>query len=136
MADLVVSNGVGYKRRNPWGVWALGAITFGIYHLVWYYKVNNELRNYGENVDPTLALLAVVLGWIIIVPPFVSFYRTAQRIYNVQERAGAGERMIPVLGLILWFFHVAVSFAPTYYQSQINKAWGALAASGAQVMPA
>lgn len=136
MADIVVSGGIGYKRRDPWGMWLLGAVTLGIYHLVWHYKVNNELRNYGEQVDPTIALLALVLGWIIIVPPFVTIYRTGQRILNAQVRAGAGERVVPVLGLLLLFFHIVVSFVPTYYQSQLNKAWDALAASGAEVHPA
>jgi hypothetical protein len=136
MADLVVSDGIGYRRRNPWAVWGLGVVTLGVYHLVWYYKINNELRNYGENVDAALALLAVILGWIIIVPPFVSFYRTAQRIANAQERSGAGERIMPVAGLVLWFFHIVAAFAPTYYQFELNKAWDALAAAGADVVPA
>ena len=61
MADLVVRDGIGYKRRNPWGVWGLVFVTLGIYGAVWYYKVNNELKNYGIDVNPTTALLAVLL---------------------------------------------------------------------------
>jgi drug/metabolite transporter (DMT)-like permease len=136
MADLVVANGIGYKRRNPWGVWLLGIVTLGVYSLVWYYKTNNELRNYGENVDPTIALLAITLGWFIIVPPFVSYYRTAERILRAQERSGTGERIVPVLSLLLWLVHFGMPFALPYNQSQLNKAWDALAAAGAEVRPA
>jgi hypothetical protein len=134
MADLVVSNGIGYKRRNPWGVFGLSIITLGIYTFVWYYKINNELNNNGEQNNPTVALLAIVLGWIVIVPPFVSLYKTADRIRQAQERTNASERIIPVLALLLY---VVVSvFAVPYYQSMLNKAWDALVAEGAEVQPA
>lgn len=134
MADLVVRDGIGYKRRNPWGVFLLTVVTLGIYYYVWYYKVNNELNNYGVENNPTTALLAVLVGWIIIVPPFVSLYMTADRMRRAQESSGASERIIPVLALVL---HVLFSvFALPYYQSQLNKVWDALAAQGAEVTPA
>ena len=137
MADLVVTpDGIGYKRRNPWGVWLLSLVTLGIYHLVWYYKINNELRNNGQQNDPALALLAVGLGWIVIVPLFVSLYRTADRIRQAQEATSASERIIPWLALLLNFVNLIASVGPVYYQSQLNKAWDALAAAGAEVRPA
>jgi hypothetical protein len=135
MADLVVTpDGVGYKRRNPWGVFLLSFVTSGVYFFVWWYKINNELRNNGQQNDPAVALLAVLLGWVIIVPPFVSYYRTAQRIRTAQEATSASERMVPVLGLVLWI--VISTFTAVYYQSQLNKAWDALAREGAEVRPA
>ena len=137
MADLVVTpDGIGYKRRNPWGVALLSLVTLGVYHLVWYYKVNNELRNHGQQNDPVLALLAITLGGIIIVPALVSLYRTADRIKQAQEAAGATERIIPWLALLLNFVTVGASVGPVYYQSQINKVWDALASQGAEVRPA
>lgn len=134
MADLVVKDGIGYKRRNPWGVFLLSLITLGIYYIVWYYKINNELKNYGVENDPTIATLAVTLGGFIVVPPYVSFYKTGARILTAQQTSGAVERVVPVLGLILFFF--ASLFALPYYQSQLNKVWDALAAAGAEVSPA
>lgn len=135
MADLVVTpDGIGYKRRNPWGVFLLTFITLGIYGVVWYYKINNELKNYGVPNDPTVATLAVTLGSIIVVPPFVSYFRTAARIQTAQQNSGATERMIPVLALVLTF--VIGTFVVVYYQSQINKVWDALASQGAEVRPA
>lgn len=85
MADLVVRDGIGYKRRNPWGVFLLSLVTLGIYWVVWWYKINNELQNYGVDNDPGVATLAIPLGGFIIVPPFVSSYRTADRIRTAQN---------------------------------------------------
>lgn len=134
MADVVTINGMGFKRRNPWGVVGLMIITVGIYGFVWYYKINNELKNYGIDNNPTKAVLAVSLGWLIIVPPFVSYYNTAERIRKAQEKAGASERIIPVLALVLLL--VVSTFANVYYQSQLNKVWDMHASQEAEPAPA
>jgi hypothetical protein len=135
MADLVIVNGIGYKRRNPWGVFLLSLITLGVYFFVWWYKINNELRNYGIDNNPARAVLAVTLGALLIVPPFVSVYNTADRIQKAQIKSGAEERIIPVLALLLVI--VVEGFAIPYYQSQINKVWDALATQeGASVQAA
>jgi drug/metabolite transporter (DMT)-like permease len=134
VADLVVKDGIGYKRRNPWGVVGLSFLTLGVYFFVWYYKINNELNNYGIQNNPTNALLAVTIGIFIIVPPFVSEYNTADRILKAQEKAEAKERMIPVLGLVLAIF--VGGFHAAYYQSQLNKVWDAEAERGAEIRAA
>lgn len=137
MADLVVTpDGIGYKRRNPWGVWLLTIVTLGVFQAVWWYKINNELRNHGQRNDPTVALLALLLGWVVIIPFFVTIYRTADRIRQAQEAAPATERMIPVVGLVLMLINLIAPAGLPYYQSQLNKAWDALVASGAEVRPA
>jgi hypothetical protein len=134
MADLVVRDGIGFKRRNPWGVFGLTIITIGIYYVVWWYKINNELKNFGVNNDPLVATLAVTLGAFVIVPPFVSAFKTADRILTAQDMVNASERIVPVLALVLVLFVSA--FASPYYQSQLNKVWDALVAQGAEVTPA
>lgn len=134
MADLVTVEGIGYKRRNPWGVFGLSLLTIGIYYVVWWYKINNEMRNYGIANSPAKATLAITLGGFVLVPPFVSVYNTADRIKQAQEKAGAKERMQPVLAILL--FIVVGLFAPPFYQSQLNKVWDALVEQGAQVTPA
>ena len=81
------------KTRNIWLVWLIWPlITLGIYHFVWYYKINREARDFDENIDvePVLSLLALLIGWIIIVPPFVSIYRTGERIGADAGRRGHG----------------------------------------------
>jgi drug/metabolite transporter (DMT)-like permease len=134
MADLVVVDSIGYKRRNPWGVFGLTIITLGVYYVVWWYKVNNELRNYGIQNDPTMATLAITLGSLIIVPPYVSTYKTADRILKAQEQANAAERINPLIALLIGL--LAGPFVTPYMQSQLNKVWDALVDAGAEVQPA
>jgi hypothetical protein len=136
MADLVVRDGIGYKRRNPWGVFGLTIVTLGVYYAVWYYKINNELKNYGVDNNPTTALLAILVGWVVIIPPFVSLYRTADRIRQAQERSGAATRIIPWVGLIAMLVQLLAPIGLPYYQTELNKVWDALANGGAEVRAA
>jgi hypothetical protein len=115
------------KIRNPFGVFVLAIVTLGIYYLVWYYKVNRELRDAsGIDVSPGIALLAITFGWFIIVPPFVSWYRTFQRIQQAQQQAKLTAEVNPILGFILYI--VALYFLPfelLYAQDELNKLWRA-----------
>ena len=82
------------KKKNiflVWLVWPL--ITLGIYFFVWYYKVNREARDFDPEIDvaPAVSLLAVLIGWIIIIPPFVSIYRTGERREHAAPFAGGGQ---------------------------------------------
>ena len=119
------------KIRNPFGVFVLVIVTLGIYYLVWYYKVNRELRDAeGIDVSPIVAVLAITIGWFIIVPPFVSWYRTFQRIQTAQQRAGLRSEANPILGFILYV--VALYFLPVellYAQDELNKLWRAKSTS-------
>jgi hypothetical protein len=89
MAETVTVDGDRYVRRNALGVAVLSVVTLGIYFFYWYFKVNDEARRYlrDDSIRPGVSLLAVLLGWILIVPPFVSAYHTAERIRRMQERA-------------------------------------------------
>jgi hypothetical protein len=111
------------KTRNiflVWLVWPL--ITLGIYAFVWWYKINREARDFDSRIEvnPVLSLLAVLIGWIIIVPPYVSIYRTGNRIARMQERTGLQPTCNAWIGLILSFFFSLYSL---YYQSELNKIW-------------
>jgi len=65
-----------------------------IYLLFWWYYINCELRDYGrvKRVDlgtsPRNSVLAIAVGWIIIVPPILSTVRTFRRIQFAQKLAG------------------------------------------------
>ena len=53
------------KIRNiflVWLVWPL--ITLGVYHVVWWYKINREARdlNAGIEVDPVISAVAITLA--------------------------------------------------------------------------
>lgn len=113
--------GLAGKRRGPFAVWLLAIITFGIYGLVWYYKINREARDLGAGTSPGTSLLAITLGGFIIVPPFVSIYNTGERIAASQRAAGIAPTCNPVVGLLLWIF--VFSTGSVYYQSEMNKIW-------------
>lgn len=111
------------KNRNVflvWLVWPL--ITLGIYHLVWYYKVNREAKEFDQRivVDPVLSVVAISLGAVLVVPPFVSVYNTGARIARMQRSAGMEPTCNPWIGLVLVF---VLSLHSLYYQQQLNEIW-------------
>jgi hypothetical protein len=116
------------KVRSPWAVALLPIITLGIYHFVWWYKINKELKAYGEakgydlGQNPTNSLLALIPGFIIIVPPLVSYWRGTQRVQGAAKIA----KKEPVNGwlcLVLYLF-ISIGFY-AYLQSSLNKVWEA-----------
>jgi len=113
--------GLAGKRREPVAVWLLSIVTFGIYGLVWYYKINREARDLGSGTSPGTSLLAITLGGFIIVPPFLSIYNTGERIAQSQRNAGIPSTCNPLVGLLLWIF--VFSTGSIYYQSELNKIW-------------
>jgi hypothetical protein len=127
MAEQLQVGTTTVKIRNPFLVFVWSLVTLGIYYFVWYYKINRERRDAcGIQVSPVVALLAVSVGWIVIVPPFVSWYRTFERIQQAQRQAGVTSEANPVLGFILYV--IAVFFVPIeviYAQDELNKVWRA-----------
>jgi hypothetical protein len=127
MAEQLQRGATTVKIRNPFVVFVWSLVTLGIYYLVWYYKINRELRDAcGIDVSPGVALLAISLGWFVIVPPFVSWYRTFRRIADAQRRNGVTSEANPILGFIL--FVIAVFLLPIeviYAQDELNKIWRA-----------
>jgi hypothetical protein len=118
--------GVTGKHRNPvlvWLVWPI--ITLGIYSLYWWYKINDEARRLDPSIDvnPVMSLLALFPGAIIIVPPFVTIYRTGERLRSMQRAAGETPSVLPIVGLILGFFF---SLYALYYQISLNEIWSRL----------
>jgi len=116
------------KVRNPLAPALLPFITFGIYALVWYYKINKEMAELGRarNTDelgdsPGTSLLAVTLGAFIIVPPFVSSFRTCQRVEKAQRMSGHPE---PTSAGLLFVLSIFI-FPVAYYMMQdgLNKVW-------------
>jgi Domain of unknown function (DUF4234) len=65
MAEIVTIEGKQYVRRNPLGVLGLTLITLGIYGLYWYYKANEEIKNFtnDETISPVRSLMAFIFGW-------------------------------------------------------------------------
>ena len=128
------------KIRHPVGVFALVLVTLGIYYLVWYYKVNRELRDLGRatgeperlGTSPLTSLLAVTIGWLVVVPPFVSWYGTFRRIRAAQDVSGADEHVSVALGFVLYVVGVFVlPIEVVYAQDELNRVWRADGSRGA-----
>jgi hypothetical protein len=114
------------KHRNPFLVWLIWPlITLGIYHLVWWYKINNEARKLDSRIEvsPTLSVLALFPGGIIIVPALVSIWRTGGRIRKMQEASGVMATCSPLIGLLLAFI---LTLQSLYYQVALNELWKSL----------
>lgn len=118
------------KIRSLWGVALLPYVTFGIYSLVWYYKINREMRDLGRKRQvqglgdsPGTSLLAITLGAFVIVPAVMSIIGTYKRIKLAQQVVGVnpGEQIngwFVVLGMLLL---APVAYA--YEQDALNKVW-------------
>jgi hypothetical protein len=133
MATTVTINNQTFKRRNPVAVWlGLPLITVGIYYFVWWYKVNNEAKRFlnDSTIRPGRSVLAITLGALIIVPPFISIYRTTERVARMQERAGmTGGRANPWISLVLAFLW---GLDRLYVQMQLNQIWDGYVRGGVE----
>ncbi len=123
MAETVTIQGQSYLRRNPLGVLGLTFITFGIYAFYWYYMINDELRRFerDEAISPTRSLMAVLFGWIIIVPPFIALYNTAKHVQTAEQRLAIQPQLEPALVIVIMLI---ISIANgVYIQEHQNRIW-------------
>ncbi|MES9541899.1 DUF4234 domain-containing protein [Actinomadura sp. NPDC000600] len=120
-APAAVGTGLNMKRRNPVGAWlGLPIITFGIYGLVWFFKVHNELHEYDRRIDnaATSALLSMLFGGITLgIWPLVMWVKLGGRIAQAQRAAGLQPSCSGGMGFLLGIF----GFGVLYYQLQLNK---------------
>lgn len=116
------------KIRNPWAVALLPFITLGIYHLVWWYRVNREMRDYGQargydlGQNPTNSLLALFPGGLIIVPALITYWRGTKRAMGAAQLAGQ-EPVNGWIAILLYLFIAPALWA--YVQVSLNHVWEA-----------
>ncbi len=114
------------KVRSPWAVALLPIITLGIYHLVWWFRINRELKDYGQakgydlGQNPTASVLALFPGGIIIVPALMTYWRGTKRVQGA-ARIGGQEPPSGWIALILYIF-IALGFY-AYLQVSLNDLW-------------
>ena len=114
------------KVRNPWAVALLPIVTLGIYHLVWWYRINKELKAYGEakgfdlGQNPINSLLALFPGALIIVPALVSYWNGTKRVQGASKVAGQ-EPLNGWIALILYLLLSPGFWA--YLQVSLNHVW-------------
>ncbi|MFD6277159.1 DUF4234 domain-containing protein [Streptomyces sp. NPDC060209] len=113
-------SGAAMKRRGPVAVWlGLTLITLGIYQLVWYYKIHNELQEFDrrQTLKPAGSLLVLLfLGWTVIAP-LISFRNTGRAIANAQRAAGLPVTCSPATSMWLMF---VLGLNVWYMQRQLN----------------
>ena len=131
MAETVTIEGRPYLKRNPLGVLGLMFITLGIYFLYWYWKVNEDVQAFegDETMSPTRSLMAMIFGWILIVPPFIAMYNTAVHIRTAEDRRAVQPQLEPGLVIVLMFlFSIGNG---VYIQEHLNRIWDRGASAGA-----
>jgi Domain of unknown function (DUF4234) len=114
------------KVRSPWAAALLPIVTLGIYHLVWWYRINRELRDYGYakeqdlGQNPTNSVLALFPGGLIIVPALITYWRGFKRVQAASGLAGK-EPANGWIALILYLLLAPALWA--YIQVSLNEIW-------------
>ncbi len=131
MAESVMIGGQRYLKRQPLGVLGLSVITLGIYFFYWYFKINEELQTFENDntISPVRSLMAMIFGWLIIVPPFIAMYNTARHVRTAEERVGIVQQLEPALTIVIMLF-VSVGNG-VYIQEHLNRMWDRAAGAGA-----
>jgi len=148
MATEVTIDGRAYRLVRPIAVFALSAVTLGMYWLYWYYRANDDVRMYLRNwsIRPLVSTLAIVglflaapiavaailseVWWLLAVAAvlvlmgWVGFFHTGRRVFTAQEQAGV-EPSSPGFALLLYV--LAAFLGGSYLQAGLNRAWRAAA---------
>jgi Domain of unknown function (DUF4234) len=134
MAETVTIDGTPFLKRNPLGVLGLSFITFGIYFFYWYWKINEELSSFAhdDTISPTRSLMAILFGWIILVPPFIAIYNTSKHVQGDEQRLELQPELEPALTIVFLVLFSIVN--GLYMQEHLNRLWDG-AAGVAQVRP-
>ncbi|HXR30291.1 MAG TPA: DUF4234 domain-containing protein [Solirubrobacterales bacterium] len=116
------------KIRSPWAAALLPIVTLGIYHLVWWYRINRELRDYGKakgydlGQNPTNSVLALFPGGLIVIPALITYWRGTKRVMGASRLAGQ-EPPNGWIAIILYLLLAPAFWA--YIQVSLNNVWQA-----------
>lgn len=104
------------RKQGAWGLWWLTIITFGIYYLPWYHRVNAELASrLGERQGATGQ------WWSQLIPfmGLVGLHRTAKRVNAAHAAVGSPVR----IGTVTTWLWAPVWFAShtRYVQRRMNS---------------
>jgi hypothetical protein len=113
--------GAQMKRRNPAAAWlGLPIVTLGIYGLVWYFLVHDELAKFDRrrNISAGMALCSVLFGMITLgIWPLITWVKLAGHIREAQRAAGLAPSCSGGVGFLLG----VIGFGVLYYQIELNK---------------
>ncbi|MFL5920997.1 MAG: DUF4234 domain-containing protein [Gaiellaceae bacterium] len=135
MARKVEVRGAGtVKVISPAIAFLLAIVTLGIYYIFWYGIRNSELNDFGAAASPGnenelavssfWAIVAITIGGLLIVPPFISQWRFYKRIGRGQELVGLEHRISHVTGILLFALAlILLPFEVAYAQHHLNRLW-------------
>ncbi len=112
MAEEIAIRGSNYpaKERSPVTTILLW-IFIPFYALFHYYYINKELAELGKargtdqlGANPVMSVLAILPGFILIVPPFVSLWNTWKRHQAARQMFGVHDGIDNVPGFLLHLF--------------------------------
>jgi hypothetical protein len=65
--------------------------------------------------------MAMLFGWLIIVPPFIAMYNTSKHVQYAEQRLGVQPQLEPALTIV---FLLIVAIGNTVYvQEHLNRIW-------------
>ena len=77
--------------------------------------------------------MAILFGWIIIVPPFLAMYNTAKHVQAVEQRLAIQPQLEPALAIVIMLF-VSVGNG-VYIQEHLNRIWDRAAGAAVPSLP-
>lgn len=108
------------KYRRPWLIPLWIVLTGGIYWFYWHWKINREFRDrFGMPVGPFLTLLAITVGWGLVFPPFLAWWRLLGRVEEVQRIREVENGIVKPVGML---FYLTLVMGPIYAQAELNRA--------------
>ncbi len=137
MAATLTIRGVTVKRRNPWGVWALNLVTLGISGIIYWNRLNIELRDYSAAVrrpfrnDPNISVAAMFIGSIVLIPFLVTIATTARRVADLQLIVRSTRGRDPVSPTVAVLLGILLCSHIIYLQRSLNEIWDAEADAAA-----
>jgi hypothetical protein len=78
--------------------------------------------------------MAIIFGWIIIVPPFIAMYNTAKHVQAVERRLAIQPQLEPALVIVIMLF-VSIGNG-VYIQEHLNRIWDRTSGAAAPSLPA
>jgi hypothetical protein len=111
--------GSAVKRRNILLWYLLTLVTLGIAGIIWYYRINADAKELAQHKgwSPGLSVLATTLGAFLVVPAFVSYWRTWSRVRQATNLDGLSAG----LQFCLVFIPIVNIAYMGYLQSKLNQ---------------
>jgi len=107
------------KTRNAGAVIIFIIVTAGVYYVIWYYKINKEIKvhDHDQSFSPGWATVALFCPIVNIV----SLYNTADRIRKMQKSDGSQDLISPGAALV-WVLLFVIGYF-IVVQGALNNHW-------------